>query len=153
MLAGAISGATPVTQSANANRFAEIQTDDFIKVLVSEMANQDPFEPQDSAALLEQLSSLRNIESQLVLQGKLEELILQNQVTNASGLIGRHVSGMDVDNNVISGIVTSVLVQNGKAVLELDSGGALSIDRVNRIDVVDLPPLLHEPDVEVELQG
>lgn len=153
MLAGAISGAAPVTQSANANRFAEIQTADFIKVLVSEMANQDPFEPQDSSALLEQLSSLRNIESQLVLQDKLEELILQNQVTNASGLIGRHVSGLDVDNNIVSGIVTSILVQNGKAVLELNSGGALPIDRVNRIDAVDLSQLQHESGVEVELQG
>lgn len=151
MSAGAIGGAASVTQSAGANRFAEIQTDDFIRVLISEMANQDPFEPQDSAALLEQLSSLRNIESQLVLQDKLEELVLQNQVTNAGSLIGRLVSGLDADNNAVNGIVTSVRVQNGKAILELDSGGALPIDRVTRIDAVNLSELFDGSSVEVGL--
>ena len=140
MSAAAIGGAAgAATGATNPSRFAEMQTDDFIRVLVSELVNQDPFDPQDSAALLEQLSSLRNIESQLVLQGQFESLVLQNQVSLAGTLIGRLVSGLDQNNDSVSGQVTSVRVQNGKAILELEDGRTLPMDHVTRIEAAAAP--------------
>ena len=91
------------------------------------------------------ICSLRNIESQLSLQQQLEELVtqnkdsqvlfqeqlgdlvLQNQVSAAGGLIGKLVSGVDDINRAIEGLVTSVRVQDGKTMLELDSGATLSM--------------------------
>lgn len=124
--------ATSATGSAS-GAFGSIKTEDFIKILVSELSNQDPFKPQDSGALLEQLSSLRNIESQIDLQKQLESLVLQNQVSSASGLIGRMVTGLDDNNDEIQGVVSSVRVQDGKAVLELNNGKLLSMERVTEI--------------------
>ena len=51
MSAGAIAGVArqPATPSIN-NQFAELSTEQFIKVMITEMANQDPFDPQDSSA-------------------------------------------------------------------------------------------------------
>ncbi|MEX2213104.1 MAG: flagellar hook capping FlgD N-terminal domain-containing protein [Phycisphaeraceae bacterium] len=119
--------------SAAGGGFAALSSTDFIKVLLTELSNQDPFQPQDSGALLEQLSSLRNIESQLSLQKGLESLVLQNGVTSAAGLIGKDVEGLDANNDSISGVVASVRVERGKAVLELSSGKSLAIDRVTSI--------------------
>jgi len=132
MSAGAIGGAGAATATGT-GAFGAIKTEDFIKILVSELSNQDPFQPQDSAALLEQLSSLRNIESQLGLSEQLESLVLQNQVSSASGMIGKLVSGLDDANNDVQGVVSSVRVQDGKAVLELNTGKTLSMDRVTEI--------------------
>jgi flagellar basal-body rod modification protein FlgD len=132
MSAGAISGAASAG-AEGAGGFGALSSGDFINVLLSELSNQDPFDPQDSAALLEQLSSLRNIESQLALQDQLEDLVLQNQVAAAGGLIGKVVAGLDSTNREAQGLVTSVRVQNGKAILELDSGRALAMDRVTEI--------------------
>ena len=138
MSAATIGGASLVgSQQMRGNQFAGIETEDFIRVLISELANQDPFDPQDSAALLEQLSSIRNIESQLVLQEKLETLVLQNQVFVAGNLIGRMVTGLDDRNDMVKGLVQSVRVQDGRSVLELDSGASLEMDRVTRIDAVE----------------
>lgn len=125
---GSVSGPAAAT-----NRFAELQSEDFIQVMLSELSNQDPFEPTDSSALLEQLSSLRNIETQLELQTKLESLVLQNQVAIAGGLIGMHVAGLDDANNETSGLVTSVRVQDGQTLLELDNGKTLAMDHVTEI--------------------
>src|SRR5690606_13766382 len=97
------------------------------------LSNQDPFQPQDSGALLEQLSSLRNIESQLPLQQKLETLVRQNETAAAGGLIGKKVEGLDAGNNAVSGLVTSVRVQDGKTLLELDSGRMVPMKRVTKI--------------------
>ncbi len=136
MSAGAISGASfgvNAKEGASSGGFGALSSGEFIKVLLTELSNQDPFEPQDSAALLEQLSSLRNIESQLNLQDKLEDLVLQNQVTAAGGLIGKQVSGLDVSNLPVQGTVQSVRVQDGNAILELENRQSIAMDRVTNI--------------------
>ena len=132
MSAGAISSATgPTTSSAGA--FGQLSSEDFIKVMVEELAHQDPFDPQDSGALLEQLSSLRNIESQLALQQQLGNLVLQNQIAAAGGLIGKVVTGKDAAFDEVSGLVTSVRVQDETVYLELDSGHTLAMDSITGI--------------------
>lgn len=119
------------------NKFADLSSSEFVKVLVKELTNQDPFDPQDSSKILEQLSSLRNIESQTQLQDRIEDLVLQNEVSQASGMIGKMVQGLDHSNNRIDGVVTSVRVQEGKSILELDTGKQLPMSRVERITAIE----------------
>lgn len=113
--------------------FGKLSSDDFVKVMMSELKNQDPFNPQDSAKLLEQLSSLRNIESQLSLEKSLGSLVLQNQISSAGGVIGKVVEGLTDDNNRVSGLVTSVRVADSKVYLELDSGNTIAMDKVSKV--------------------
>ncbi|MCX5661143.1 MAG: hypothetical protein NTW19_15765 [Planctomycetota bacterium] len=126
-------GLSSGSNATNSNALGNLSSGDFLKVVLSELRNQDPFQPQDSSKMLEQLSSLRNIESQLTLQQQLQSLVTQNGVTQASALIGKTVTGLDDTNASISGIVTSVRVQDGKATLELDTGKLLGMDRVTQI--------------------
>lgn len=132
MSAGAIAGAAG-TVSEVAGAFGNLKSEDFVRVMIAELANQDPLEPQDSGALLEQLSSLRNIESQLSLQKQLGSLVLQNQIASAGGLIGKTVAGLDGSNDQVTGEVQSVRIQDGKVLLELDSGRSLAMDRITQI--------------------
>lgn len=125
------------TAASSENRFAELSSSEFIKVLISELSNQDPLKPTDSTALMEQLSSLRNIESQLTLQKSLESLVSQNSIASASGLMGKLVAGLDDQNRTISGLVTGIRVKDGKPILELDSGRSLAADRVTEIALLD----------------
>jgi flagellar basal-body rod modification protein FlgD len=115
------------------NGFAAMSSDEFIKVLITELSNQDPLKPTDSSALMEQMSSLRNIESQLSLQKSLESLVSQNAISSASGLLGKLVAGLNNDNRTVSGMVMGIRVQNGKPLLELDTGYTLAADRVTEI--------------------
>lgn len=129
----ALQGGTKTGAAAAGGAFGDLKSEDFLKVMLSELKNQDPFQPQDSSKLLEQLSSLRNIESQMSLQDSLTNLVLQNQVSSAGGLLGRLVGGLDDRNRAVQGLVTSVRVQDGKAILELDTGHALAMERVTQI--------------------
>lgn len=113
--------------------FAEMASEDFVKILMTELTNQDPLEPNDSQAILNQLSSLRNIESQTQLQDKLESLVLQNELSQAGGMIGKKIEALDEESDKIEGIVTAVRVVDGKAELELDTGKTVAMDRVTRI--------------------
>lgn len=132
-VSGINGGSAGSTIESSTGAFGKLKSDEFIKVMLSELKNQDPLNPQDSSKLLEQLSSLRNIESQLDLQDKLSSLVLQNQVASAGNMIGKLVSGLDDSNDAIQGVVTAVRVADGKAILELDSGKTLGMDRVTRV--------------------
>ncbi len=134
MSAGAIGSlglAQPATTAANG--FGALNSDEFIRVMMTELSNQDPFKPQDSSALLEQMSSLRNIESQLSLQEDLASLVLQNGVASAGGMIGQVVKGLNTSNQPVQGLVTSLKIENGKPVLQLDGGATLAADRVTEV--------------------
>ncbi len=144
-------GSGTTTAVDKATGFAAISSAQFVKILVTELANQDPFEPQDSAAILEQLSSLRNIESQMQLEKKLENLVtqtvesqtflheqmnvflLQNQLSTAGATIGRYIEGYTLDGNKVTGTVTSVRVEDEMIYLELDTGKTLPMALVTHI--------------------
>ncbi len=132
MSAGAISGLGSRT-TGSSGAFGQLKSDEFIKIMISEMTNQDPFQPQDSSKLLEQISSLRNIESQLSLQDSLQDVVFQYQLSAAGNMIGKTVTGLDASSRTITGVVSSVRVLDGKAVLELDTGRTLDMNRVTEI--------------------
>jgi len=140
MSAGAIGGLTaaqPTQPSSNA--FGELSSEEFINILITELTQQDPFKPNDSGAILEQLSSLRNIESQVSLQEQLKTMVDQNAISSASGMIGQFVKGLDANNQTLEGIVQSVVVENGNPILKLSDGSRIAASRIT--DVGDLGDL------------
>src|SRR5262245_46924444 len=85
------------------SQFSSMSTEDFIKIIFTELSNQDPFQPNDSAALLQQLNSIRSIESDLKLTTQLQSLVQENQLASASNMIGKFIGGLTEDNNRVAG--------------------------------------------------
>lgn len=125
-------GSATAPRTSN-SQFAELSSSEFVKIMITELTNQDPLKPNDSNELLNQLSSLRNIESQSNLQDQLKNLVSQNQIASAGNLIGKEVEGLDLNNNPVEGTVTSVRVADGAAELQLDNGQSLPMDRLRFI--------------------
>lgn len=110
-----------------------LQTEDFIKMMVTQLQNQDPLEPAKNEALLAQMSQISQLQSTTTLTDSLKGMVLQNQIGSAAGLIGKSIEGMDENNETVTGLVTSVRVEAGAAKLELDNGQMLPLDRVTSI--------------------
>ncbi len=83
------------------SRFSEMKTEDFIRIIFTELSNQDPFSPNDSGALLDQLNSIRSIESDIELVSRLDALVFQNQLGAAANLIGKFVDGLTADKQQV----------------------------------------------------
>jgi flagellar basal-body rod modification protein FlgD len=131
-----IAGFSPVNealQSSTPSRFNEMESEDFIRIIFTELSNQDPFQPNDSAALLEQLDSIRSIESDLQLTEQLNALVTQNQLAAAANMIGKFVSGLTADADRVEGRVVSVSRQGDTINVELDNGWVLPIDGIESI--------------------
>jgi len=126
-----------------------MSSEEFVKIIFTELANQDPFDPNDSAALLEQLNSIRSIESDLEMMQQLESLVHENQLASAGTLIGNFIGGLTEDNNRVAGYVVSVIRQGDTVSLELDNGWVVPIDNVETIidpSQFDMDDNIDEPD-------
>ncbi|MEE8459021.1 MAG: flagellar hook capping FlgD N-terminal domain-containing protein [Phycisphaerales bacterium] len=116
------------------NGFSSLSSADFIRIMFTELANQDPFQPSDSSALLEQMNSIRSIESNIQLIDRLDTLVFENKLSSAATLIGKNVQGLTDDGFRVDGIVSTVLRQGDEVSLQLESGWQLSIDNIERIE-------------------
>lgn len=126
-------GAAGSTNPSGVNRLNELSSGEFLKIMLKELTTQDPFEPNDTAQILEQLSSLRNIESQTALKDNLGTLVTQNAVASAGGFIGKFVKGLDATNAIVQGNVTSLRIENSKPILVLDTGATLPASRITDV--------------------
>jgi flagellar basal-body rod modification protein FlgD len=113
--------------------FGAMDSEEFVKIIFTELQNQDPFSPNDSSALLEQLNSIRSIESDMALTSQLESIVFQNQLAGASNLIGRYIQGMAPGGNRVDGQVISVIRQGDSIGVELDTGWVIDVDQVELI--------------------
>ena len=120
---------------------AQLTRDDFYKIMIGELSNQDPFEPLDNRQFLEQLASLQTLDATGRLADGIEKLILMNQLTSASGLIGREVKvptiAVSPEGNLefgeARGQVERVLVHGAEVRLVLDGDRAVRFEDVTEI--------------------
>ena len=122
------------------NRFNELSSEDFMQIIFTELQQQDPFEPNDSSALLEQLNSIRAIESDIELTKNLEDIVFQNQLATAGNMIGKTVEGLTATNDRVVGNVFAVVREGNDVTLQLDSGWEIPANNVQVIvDPASLP--------------
>ena len=140
--AGALAGGSDVSSSG----FNDMSSEDFIKIIFTELQQQDPFEPNDSSALLEQLNSIRQIESDIEMTEQLQSIVFQNQLASAGNLIGNVVQGILPTGDRVAGTVLSVMRQGDSVSLELDTGWLLPMDNVEIIVDPDKLPDLPDAD-------
>ncbi|MFB0985021.1 MAG: flagellar hook capping FlgD N-terminal domain-containing protein [Phycisphaerales bacterium] len=125
--------AASTVAGTSVNRFNEMSSEDFMQIIFTELQQQDPFEPNDSSALLDQLNSIRQIESDISMTEKLEEIVFQNQLSSAGNLLGKAVQGILPTGDSVAGTVLSVVRQGDSVSLELSSGWMLPMDNVEVI--------------------
>ena len=126
--------------AAGSNRFNELSSEDFMKIIFTELQQQDPFEPNDSSALLEQLNSIRAIESDIELTENLQDIVFQNQLATAGNMIGKTIEGLTATNDRVVGNVFAVVREGNNVTLQLDSGWEIPAENVQVIiDPTNIP--------------
>ncbi len=110
-----------------------LSSDEFFKLIFTELSNQDPLDPNDTNALLEQIANIRSIESDVDLVSKLGELVGQNELAAGAGLIGRLISGLSETSERVTGLVNSVSRTEEGVVLNLTGGIRVPMADVDRV--------------------
>ena len=128
-------GSTGSTGSGTStiNKSLDLKPTDFIKMMITQLQNQDPMEPAKNDQLLAQMSQIGQLQSATSLQQSLQGLVQQNQIGAAAGMICKTVQGLDDNDDPVTGTVTSVSVGKDSVDLELDNGTKLPLTRVTTI--------------------
>ena len=80
----------------------------FLKLLTTQLANQDPSSPMDSTQMIQQTSQLASMEQLTKLTQTTTDTYSLQQRTSAANVIGKQVSWTDSSGAAQSGTATSV---------------------------------------------
>ncbi len=103
-----ISGQQGQQATVGEDAFSKLQTQDFLKLLVTELANQDPLNPMDNTQILQQMSQLREIRATELMTATLESVLFGQNFTTANWLMGRNIHGLADDGQYVTGVVERV---------------------------------------------
>lgn len=106
--------------------------DDFLKLLVMQLKNQDPLEPLKNEEFVAQLAQFNSLEQMINLNKSFESLLALQSMTQASTLIGKQVAWYDMENEPHEGLVQSVTLYGGVPMLNV-GGQLIGVDSVVEI--------------------
>lgn len=117
--------------------------DDFLKLLTTELKNQDPMSPMDNKDFIAQMASFSSLEqmnnvatSVNDLHDTFASLTQQSLVSQGAALIGKQVTGSDADGKSISGVVDSVnFPLDGPITLQIGNL-TLNLNSVTKVETV-----------------
>lgn len=115
--------------------------DEFIKILMTQLQNQDPLNPMDDKEFIAQMATFSSLEQMMNMASSIDMLV-QNQlispVIKYSHMIGKEVSYQSEDEetgekSIETANVVAVSQQDGWAILELDNNRKIYADSVLKV--------------------
>jgi len=111
---------SPYTQNKDSETRSSYPTqtllkDDFLKLFIAQLKNQDPLSPMDDTQFLAQLAQFSTLEQMSNIADSVEELNFnlswlnsQALLTQGAAMIGKEAVGVNSEGEEISGLISSV---------------------------------------------
>jgi len=113
---------TPGTSSSQAA--PTLDYNDFLQLMIAQLQNQDPLNPTDSSEFMSQIAEFSNVEQGINANSKLDQLLVNSNISQASTMIGLQITGTDGT----TGIVQSVRIDSSGSTAVLTNGQEVPID-------------------------
>ena len=139
-IAPVVTGGASTDSSKSVHNLKDLDINQFLQLMVSELTNQDPLNPMDNTQLVQQIGELRSIAASDQLTTTLQSLQTQQSLTTAASLIGKQVTALDTNNNDISGTISAVTVEvdqndNSKRTYKVKIGDqTIDLNNVREVD-------------------
>lgn len=126
-LAAPVAGTEATYSAATASN--QLDEADFLMLLITELANQDPLDPMNDREFIAQMAQLNTLNQTT----QLNENIRTMQMLQAASLVGRTVEAVAPNGEHVEGVVTEVWFVDSEAYLSVDGETAVSLEYVVRI--------------------
>lgn len=119
MAVGPTSGVDSASQAGN------IGLQEFLKILTSQLSNQDPLKPLDNQEFIAQIAQFSALEQSRQLNQKIDQLLVVQSAVQSIGLLGKTVD-VQSSGGAVSGQVTALSLVSGEPQFTVKtSSGAL----------------------------
>jgi flagellar basal-body rod modification protein FlgD len=120
--------------------------DEFLKILMTQLQNQDPLDPMDDSQFIAQMATFSQLEQTMNMSESISKLVKNQSVSpiiQYSHLIGKEVSYYKLNEKtgkiiepkeIVSGSVMAISQREGYAVLELEGDKKIYTDEIIRIN-------------------
>ena len=102
---------SPSSSGTKGNDPRDVDLNQFLSLLITEMQNQDPLNPTSNSEFLQQVSQIREIGATNQLTESLNTLSTGSSLSTASNLIGKEIDAIDTDGKSVVGQVSKVTVE------------------------------------------
>ncbi|SRR5579871_1430758 len=125
---GATPSSTAATPSSQLSR-DQLSMQQFMKLMVSQLENQDPLNPMSSADFFSQMAQLGQVQG-------MDQLNQASMLQEAQGLLGKTVTAANTVNglnSMVTGKVTQVSLQSGNYMLGVTDahGNTVTVNLTN----------------------
>ena len=92
----------------SATKSAGLGKQDFLKLLMAQLQNQDPMKPMDDTAMIAQMAQFSALEATQQLNQTLLQSANMQAISQAGALIGKYIQSDQTDGTSTTGLVTGV---------------------------------------------
>ncbi|MBM7571825.1 flagellar hook assembly protein FlgD [Aquibacillus albus] len=116
--------------------------EEFLKILMAQLKNQDPLNPMEDKEFISQMTNFSSLEQMMNMSKSMDSLASHLSippVVQYSSFIDKEVAYHQYDSDTGSitktttSIVTAVSQGEGEAILELENGEKVSVDKVVKV--------------------
>lgn len=132
--------ATTKKSSGTSTAPDDLGKDDFMKLLLAQLKQQDPLKPMDDQQFIAQTAQFNSLEQMQTLNKTLTAVLDSQQLTESSALIGKTVAATGKDGKAVTGVVSGVSLVGGVAKLHVGDM-TVDLDKVTKVapDASSLP--------------
>ena len=129
--------ATASTVAASQAGSAGLGKNDFLKLLIAQLRNQDPLKPMEDKEFIAQLAQFNTLEEMQQMNQSIEAMATRDEITQSSALLGKQVAFYSAkQDKLVEGLVDEVRIVDGKAVLII-GGQAVALEQVRGVREAD----------------
>jgi flagellar basal-body rod modification protein FlgD len=117
--------------------FNGLTSETFLKLLIAQLQNQDPTAPVGNNELLQQISAMRSLQSNIELSDTLKAFGNNQQVSSGASFLGKIVTGTNSENKEVTGIADRVYLADGKLMVGMGTD-SVEISKVTGVGLLSL---------------
>lgn len=116
-----------------ASQSGKVSHIDFLKLLTTQLTNQDPLNPMEDIDFTGQLAQLQALDEQMEMTKAMKAMRVDTQFQAATSMIGKFVTGVDSTGNKTTGMVSRVGQDTDGVYMELSNGQKVSVSDVSNV--------------------
>lgn len=121
------------TSSVSTQSTAQLDRNVFLKLLTTELSNQDPMSPMQDKDFISQLAQFSSLEQSQTLNQNMESFMQSQSITSAAALVGKNVNALNpTTGEMIYGKVDSIRLNSGQLTLQI-GGNDIPLEYITNI--------------------
>jgi len=121
---------TGTTGTTFTNPSDNLGENDFLKLMMDQLQNQDPLNPSDPTQYMSELAGFSSLEQQTQIAGSTASAATQQASTSALGLLGHTVSYKDASGVTQTGTVSKVDFTSSGPALTIGTTSGISLGSI-----------------------